>query len=269
MIEVKKEADEAYDRGYQFCQEDKLDDALREVNEAIKLEPEFSYAYHFRSVILLGMNKFAEAFADNKKLFALNDIEESRRLPILISNKFKEIFENNGWKVFQRLSVNKELFPFILIGDKHVIVTADAPSLAGWTEENCPDQIQNLLDARSGVLRFYKLMAKNNPPPLKVTAALIVFAGDYPSPDVIKMAKEKLDLTIVNSGSFCGNNIPGVENLEKFITDMGQQPEIDSELLDQIALSVVGIVDANDDDSDEEDSSDGSGDNSGKTISEI
>ena len=73
--------------------EEKLDDALREVNAAISLAPDFGRAYYMRGLIQGYTNKLDEAEADFKKILELGELEPG-------AGKL----DQGGWAVYNDLS---------------------------------------------------------------------------------------------------------------------------------------------------------------------
>ena len=172
-------------------------------------------------------------FKEAAKRFAALGI--TPMLPMPVSNELKEICINKGWQVFQRLSIKGELFPLTLIGDQKVVLLAD-PS---------PTSTENVLAAAEEIRAYYqKIRNDEMPETLDVIPVILVFA-QY-APEQVK------EITLLNAGASCGNNVKGIVNFEDFIEKLGTQQTMPQELTDTIALSVVTVIDSKEQEEQEE-----------------
>ncbi|MDR3020556.1 MAG: hypothetical protein LBU66_06600, partial [Treponema sp.] len=216
--------------------------------------------FHNSALELFNRGLYSQAFIEFKKAYKLSHAyPEAARLPMPVSNRFKELCVSKGWHVFQRLSICGDLYPLTLIGNMKVVLVIDAPDRKEWvdrkdiTPDEIPLRVANLLYESNHLLELYKIFSNEK---LEVIPVALVFTQDAPSLTMLQAVQicegvNGHNLRVINAGDVCGNSIPCYSAFEEFIEELGQQAEMSQEVLDKITLAVVGIVDDNDSDKNE------------------
>jgi TPR repeat protein len=163
----------------------------------------------------------ADGFAD-----AAEFQKKSFLFPLAVSNYIKGFCHEQGWYVYLRLSIEGQLFPLVLIGNKKIIIASEKQDIT---------PLKNAL----GLLKTFlnSLLVSTKPQEIAVIPAVLT-VKEIPVIDTAKTSAEceKNNIKIFDACSFID-----------FIEQLGNQGKIEQPLLDEMTKSVIGIVDSDDD----------------------
>ncbi|MBX9685644.1 MAG: tetratricopeptide repeat protein, partial [Candidatus Obscuribacterales bacterium] len=66
-----KDADAHYYLGYAYLHQDKLNEAEKELEKAVEIDPRYAMAYHLQAVVMAAKNDFAAAIKSEQQAIAL------------------------------------------------------------------------------------------------------------------------------------------------------------------------------------------------------
>jgi TPR repeat protein len=145
-------------------------------------------------------------------------------IPLSVTNVIKGFCQDNGWYVYQRISMEGQLFPLVLVGNKKIIIACDK------------QDIMPLVQAKNAIKRFL---------------AMLVKSVDYNEieviPVVLTIKEMPIDVTKI-SGECKERNVKNfdVDTFKDFIEKLGNQGEIEQSLFDEMTQSIVGVVETED-----------------------